>query len=51
MARIPEAEIERLRSEVEVVRLIEAAGIELKRGGKDLLGAARSMRTRRPAWW
>jgi DNA primase len=38
MARIPESEIERLRSEVSVERLVEAAGIELKRGGKDLLG-------------
>ncbi len=38
MARIPESEIERLKSEVEVVGLVEAAGIELKRGGKDLLG-------------
>ena len=38
MARIPEAEIERLKNEVSVERLVDAAGIELKRGGKDLLG-------------
>ena len=38
MARIPETEIERLKSEVSVERLVEAAGIELKRGGKDLIG-------------
>lgn len=38
MARIPEAEIERLKSEVPVERLVEASGIELKKGGKDLLG-------------
>src|SRR2546423_4984455 len=38
MARIPEAEIERLKNEVCVERLVETAGIELKRGGKDLLG-------------
>ena len=38
MARIPEQEIERLRSEVSVERLAEAAKIELKRSGKDLLG-------------
>ena len=38
MARIPDTEIERLKSEVSVERLVEAAGIELKRGGKDLLG-------------
>jgi DNA primase catalytic core len=38
MARIPEAEIERLKEGVPVQRLIEASGIELKKGGKDLLG-------------
>jgi DNA primase catalytic core len=38
MARIPESEIERLKNEVEVARLVEASGIELKKGGKDLLG-------------
>ena len=36
MARIPEADIERLKSEVSVQRLVEAAGLELKRVGKDL---------------
>ena len=35
MARIPEAEIERLKAEVSLVRLVEAAGIELKKQGKD----------------
>lgn len=38
MARIPENEIERLKSEVSVQRLIEAAGIALKKTGKDLTG-------------
>ena len=38
MARIPEQEIERLKNEVSVERLVEAAGVELKRGGKDMLG-------------
>ena len=38
MARIPEQEIERLKNEVSVERLVEASGIELKRSGKDLLG-------------
>lgn len=38
MARIPEAEIERLKSEVSVERLVEASGIELRKAGKDLLG-------------
>ena len=35
MARIPEAEIERLKNEVAVVRLVEGAGLELKKSGKD----------------
>ena len=38
MARIPETELERLKSEVSVQRLVEASGVELKRGGKDFLG-------------
>lgn len=37
MARIPEAEIERLKGEVSVERLVSANGIALKRAGKDLL--------------
>jgi DNA primase len=35
MARIPEAELERLKAEVSLVRLIEDAGITLTRRGKD----------------
>ena len=38
MARIPEAEIERLKNEVSVERLVEASGIALKKVGRDLLG-------------
>ncbi len=38
MARIPEAEIERLKNEVSVQRLVEASGVELKKAGKDMLG-------------
>jgi DNA primase catalytic core len=38
MARIPEAEIERLKSQVSLQRLVEAKGIELKRHGADLIG-------------
>jgi DNA primase len=37
MPRIPEAEIERLKSEVSVERLLQASGIELKKSGKDWL--------------
>jgi DNA primase len=36
MARIPENELERIKQEVSVQRLVEAAGIELKRMGRDL---------------
>jgi DNA primase catalytic core len=35
MARIPQAEIERLKTQVSLVRLIEDAGVTLKRQGKD----------------
>ena len=38
MARIPDEEIERLKQEVSLERLVEARGIELKRHGADLLG-------------
>jgi DNA primase catalytic core len=38
MARIPQAEIERLKGEIAVERLVEGSGIALKRAGKDLLG-------------
>ena len=36
MARIPDDQIERLKAEVSLVRLIEAAGHRLKPQGKDL---------------
>jgi DNA primase catalytic core len=38
MARIPEAEIERLKDEVSVQRLVEVSGVALKKAGKDWLG-------------
>ncbi len=38
MARIPADEIERLKNEVSVARLVEDGGIPLKKSGKDLLG-------------
>ena len=38
MARIPESEIERIKREVSVQRLVEAAGILLTKSGKDLVG-------------
>lgn len=38
MARIPDAELERLKAQVSVEHLVEASGVELKSAGKDLLG-------------
>ena len=38
MARIPDHELQRLKEEVSVQRLVEASGVELKRCGKDWLG-------------
>ena len=38
MARIPDTEIERLKSEISLQRLAESQGIELKRHGADLFG-------------
>ena len=38
MARIPESEIEQLKSSVDIVGLIQSKGIELKKHGKDLVG-------------
>lgn len=38
MARIPEAEVERLKAEVSVQRLVETKGVTLVRHGADLHG-------------
>jgi DNA primase len=38
VARVPEAEIERLKQWVSLASLVEAGGIELRRVGKDLVG-------------
>jgi DNA primase len=38
MARIPHTELERLKNEVSVQRLVEASGVVLKKGGKDFTG-------------
>ena len=38
MARIPEAEIERIKREVALERLVEASGVGLRRLGKNLVG-------------
>lgn len=39
MARIAESELERLKAEVSVARLIEASGIKIAKRGHDLIGA------------
>ncbi len=49
MARIPEAEIERLKSEVSVERLVEASGIALKKSGKDWIGTCPFHADREPS--
>ena len=38
MARIPEEEVERIKGEIALVRVVEAAGVELSPHGKDLIG-------------
>jgi len=38
MARIPESELERLKAEISVERLVEASGVQLTKTGKDLVG-------------
>ena len=38
MARVSDAELERLKSQVSIQRLAEARGVELKRHGADLIG-------------
>jgi len=38
MARIPDTEIERIKRETDLVALVQAAGVELRRHGADLVG-------------
>ena len=38
MARIPDAEIERLKAEVSLVRLVESSGVALEKRGADHVG-------------
>ena len=49
MPRTPDQEVQRLKDEIAVQRLVEAAGIELKRVGKDLAGRCPFTRTANPA--
>lgn len=38
MARIPDAEIERIKAEVSLVRLVESSGVKLQKRGQDMVG-------------
>src|SRR5690606_18726094 len=38
MARIPEAELEKLKESVSLQRLVEGKGVQLKKHGQDLIG-------------
>ncbi|MDR0781751.1 MAG: toprim domain-containing protein [Pseudomonadales bacterium] len=38
MARIPAPELQRLKEEISVQRLVEASGVALRKGGKDFVG-------------
>lgn len=49
MARIPEAEIERIKREVAVERLAEARGVVLERRGADLVGLCPFHEDREPS--
>ena len=49
MARIPESEVERLKKEISVERLVEARGIKLVRHGADLVGLCPFHNDRNPS--
>lgn len=52
MARIPDAELERLKAEVSIERLVASAGVVLRRHGRDLLGLCPFHDDREPSrWW
>ena len=38
MARIPESELERLKRETDLVKLVRSSGVELERRGRDYVG-------------
>ena len=48
MARIPDAELARLKAEVSVQRLVEGCGVVLREQGKDLVGLVPVPRRRLP---
>jgi DNA primase len=50
MARIPDEELARLKREVDLVALVEAAGIELRRQGRDWVGLCKWHEDREPSF-
>ncbi len=50
MARIPGDQIERLKQDISLVRLVERQGGTLKKHGKDYLGLCSSIMTRNRPW-
>ncbi len=50
MARVPEAELERLKREVSLARLCERYGVEMKPHGKDLMGCCPFHDDREPSF-
>ena len=52
MARIPDEEIERLKREVSLEKLVTGFGIELRKHGADLIGTlSRFTTTESRRWW
>ncbi len=49
MARIPEAEVERLKRAVNLVALVEASGVKLRRQGRDWVGLCKWHEDREPS--
>ncbi|GAB7541663.1 CHC2 zinc finger domain-containing protein [Cupriavidus sp. 8B] len=49
MARIPEGELEHLKADISVQRLVEASGVALKKSGKDWLGLCPFHEDREPS--
>ncbi len=50
MARVPEEELERIKREVSIERLVEATGVELRRHGADLIGLCPFHEDASPRW-
>lgn len=50
-ARIPEAELSRLKAEVSVARLVEGCGVELRTQGNDLVGLCPFHDDSSRRWW